>query len=162
MTKQKLNLDQSINIISAIAVVLGLVFVGLELRNNSEAVEAATFQSLTDASNEYIMSIATNDEALRVYFKGSADPASLTENEMHRYNLLMRAYWVRMQNVFSQWDRGTLGDEDWALYRSVICDPSSLLKEGGERVTFNNHTQVLRPTFVSYVKECWNNPVANE
>jgi len=33
----------------ALAVLLGLVFVGLELRQNTYAVEAATFQSLTDA-----------------------------------------------------------------------------------------------------------------
>ena len=44
----------------AAAVLLGLVFVGLELRQNTEAVEAATFQSLTDASSNYLLTIASD------------------------------------------------------------------------------------------------------
>ena len=46
----------------AIAVLLGLVFVGLELRQNTSAVEAATFQGLTDATNEALLTVVADAE----------------------------------------------------------------------------------------------------
>ena len=42
------------------AVLLGLVFVGLELKQNTEAVEAASLQNQTDASTEFLLLIASD------------------------------------------------------------------------------------------------------
>lgn len=140
----------------AIAVLLGLVFVGLELRQNTEAVEAATFQALTDASSNYILSIASDPELNRIFTTGHADPAALNEQEYARYFMVNRAYWVRMQNVYSQWQRGTLSDDDWLLYEHVICGSGEdLVSSQGLIQTFDEHRKLLTPEFVQFVERCW-------
>lgn len=140
----------------AIAVLLGLVFVGLELRQNTEAVEAATFQALTDASSEYILSIASDAELTRIVTTGHADPAALNEQEYARFFMVNRSYWVRMQNVYSQWQRGTLSKGDWLLYQRIICGSGENLNSlQGLIQTFDEHREILAPEFNQFVERCW-------
>ncbi len=106
----------------AVAVLLGLIFVGLELRQNTAAVEAATFQDLIHASSDFLVDIASDPETQRVYATGRLDPSALTPDERGQYFMLQQAFWLRMQNAFMQWQRGTLIDEDWNVYQSVICE----------------------------------------
>jgi len=137
----------------AIAVLMGLVFVGLELRQNTHAVEAATFQSLTDASNDFIMTIASDAELNRIYTSGLADASSLNSDEYQRFYMTLRSFWVRMQNVYSQWQRGTLSDDDWRLYQAVICIDQN--DQAGMKATFDEHRMILSDEFQQFVDLCW-------
>jgi hypothetical protein len=53
------------------AVLLGLVFVGLELRQNTEAVETASLQNQTDASTDFLLLIASDIELARIWHDAS-------------------------------------------------------------------------------------------
>ena len=154
-TSDKVKLTVEIG--SALAVLLGLVFVGLELRQNTAAVEAATFQSLTDASSNYLLTVAGDPELSRLLMRAEGDLSGLDEVEASRLFLVNRSYWVRMQNVFSQWRRGTLSDDDWELYREVICGSrgSGIDANRAVRETFAQHAPLLSPNFREYVQSCW-------
>ena len=89
-----------------IAVLLGLIFVGLELRQNTAAVQAATFQDLTHVSSAFLVEIASDPEVSRIYRSGRQDPSILSPDECNRYYLIQQAFWLRMQNTFMQWHRG--------------------------------------------------------
>jgi hypothetical protein len=112
-----------IEIGGAIAVLIGLIFVGVELRQNTATVEAATFQSLTDASSDWLMMVAADPDLLNAWTIGSADPEQLDAADSTRYFLMSRSFWVRMQNVYSQWERGTLSNDDWQFYDEILCGP---------------------------------------
>jgi hypothetical protein len=141
----------------AAAVLLGLVFVGLELRQNTEAVEAATFQSLTDASSNYLLTIASDAELTRINALGTVDAAALNGVDSDRLFILRRSYWVRMQNVFSQWNRGTLSDDDWQLYENVICSSGDgMNSNNGFKSNFSRHSVILSDEFLNYINSCWN------
>ncbi len=144
------NLKAFVEMGGAVIVLIGLAFVGLELRQNTAAVEAATFQSLTDASSNFLLTIASDSDLMRAWSIGSSNLDQLDEMDSGRHFLLRRSYWVRMQNVFSQWDRGTLSDEDWRLYNAVICDFSD-----GNRATFDKHREILSPQFIEFIQSCW-------
>ena len=145
-----------IEIGGAVAVLIGLIFVGVELRQNTAAVEAATFQSLTDASSNWLMSVASDPELLRAWTIGSSDPDQLDEADSRRYFLISRSFWVRMQNVFSQWERGTLNDEDWQFYDEVVCGPIGETGPSvGNMATFDQHKNVLSDDFLEYLENCW-------
>ena len=141
----------------AAAVLLGLIFVGLELRQNTEAVEAATFQSLTDASSNFLMTVAADSELTRIYTTGITQPGKLSESDNARFFMVSRAFWVRMQNVFSQWQRGTLSDDDWVLYENVICYTTGTGFNAGDGIisSFKEHEVVLNPDFREFVESCW-------
>ena len=136
------------------AVLIGLVFVGLELRQNTEAVEASSLQNLTDASTEYVLMLAADEDLARIWRVGSLDPSQLSDMDSIRYFLLNRGRWLRMQNAYLQWRRGTLSDEDWSIYRALICRTDA---DGatGRIATWNEHQFLLIGSFVEFVEGCW-------
>ena len=90
-------------ILSAAAVVVTLIFVAVEVRRNTTAIQSAAFQDLTDASSEYLMTIASEPELSRIWASGNLGASELTPPDSVRYYLLNRVRWLRMQNTFSQW-----------------------------------------------------------
>ena len=51
-----------------LAVVASMVFVGIEIQQNTVAQRAETRQGLADASREFTLTIATDDEVRRVWY----------------------------------------------------------------------------------------------
>lgn len=148
------NLRGLLDLAGAAAVLIGLVFVGLELRQNTEAVEAASLQNQTDASTEFLLLIAADAELARIWLDSSKDPNQLSEIDSVRYFLLSRTRWLRMQNAYLQWQRGTLSDDDWSFYENLICKAND---DGVVRfmTTWDEHQFALRENFVEFVESCW-------
>lgn len=148
------NLRGLLDLAGAAAVLIGLVFVGLELRQNTEAVEAASLQNQTDASTEFLLLIASDVELARIWLESSKDPNQLSEIDSVRYFLLSRTRWLRMQNAYLQWRRGTLNDDDWSFYENLICKANN---DGVVRFmpTWDEHQFALRENFVEFVENCW-------
>ena len=54
-------LAQIAEIIAAVAVIVSLLYVGMEVRRNTAATQAATYQEVVQASNEYLLALAGID-----------------------------------------------------------------------------------------------------
>lgn len=150
-------LNSLMELIGGLAVLVGLIFVGFELKQNTEAVQASTLQNLTDESQEYLLLLAQDEELNRIWRQAVAEGiGSLNESEASRLVFLYRAQWIRFQNAYLQWRRGTLDDEDWAFYRGVICrkegDAGSPSLRG---TTWPDHRGALTERFVAFVEQCW-------
>ena len=146
----KRNLKDLIEIGGGISILVGIIFVGLELRQNTAAVQAATNQDLIHASSEFLINIGSDPETYRVYSTGRLDPSELTPGERGQYYLLQQAFWLRMQNAFMQWQRGTLIHEDWIVYQSVIC--GSATTPGPEAHWRGENA--LTPAFKEFLETC--------
>jgi len=140
-------LKSLIELIGAGAILAGLVFVGLELRQNTAAVQADTFQNLTALTTEYMLLLATDENLNRLNRKGRADLSSLDETEASQFFNLRRTTWLRMQLAFLQWRRGTLDDEGWAFYRQFLCSY-------GNADDWQDHRNALLGSFVEVVESC--------
>ena len=109
---------------SAAAVALSLVFVGLEIRQNTAAQRAQTRQDLSTASRELILTASGNPELLEVFSclygdekgarTGRETPdelpncSSLTRLDTIQAMLLMRANVRNVENVFLQSREGVV------------------------------------------------------
>ena len=127
-----------------IAVLVGLIFVGLELRQNTEAVQSATLQSMIDSSQEYLLLLASDPEL-----------NGLNEADASQFFFLLRAQWLRFQNAFLQWQKGTMSDEDWVFYENFLCARSASTTGGVRKVTWTDHRPALTNQFVEFVEACW-------
>jgi hypothetical protein len=150
-------LNSLMELLGGLAVLVGLMFVGFELKQNTEAVQASTLQNLTDESQEYLLLLAQDEELNRIWRQAVAEGVdTLNESEASRLVFLYRAQWIRFQNAYLQWRRGTLDDEDWAFYRGVICrkegDSGSPSLRGS---TWPDHRAALTEGFVNFVETCW-------
>jgi hypothetical protein len=93
-----------IELLGAAGVVASLIFVGLEVRQNTAAVRGATYQAIADSSLQQVQWWASNEALLQheVRIDAGALPADFSAEE----NLVIRASIVmtirRIENVFVQ------------------------------------------------------------
>ena len=130
-----------------VAVVASLIFVGLELRQNTNAVEAATIENLTNQSHDFFLLMASSPDLSRIYDAGTEDLSNLDATELAQYMWIQNARYLRYQTAFLQWRRGTLGDEDWLFYRRFACGLAAGKFWPRLRPDF-------LPAFVEYVESC--------
>lgn len=149
-SSQKRDLKDLVEIVGGISILVGIIFVGMELRQNTAAVQAATNQDLIHASSDFLVDIGSDLETTRVYITGRLNPSALTPGERGQYYLLQQAFWLRMQNAFMQWQRGTLIDEDWIVYHSVVC--GSATTPGPE--AHWREENALTPAFKEFLETC--------
>jgi len=113
-------------IVSAIAIVGSLIFVGLEIRQNTNAVFATSYDQLLADQMDLRLRVADSPEMLRgysIFREEEVNDGAALENEVGAYvngalyQLYERAYFAR--------NYGRLGDEEWNRYRRWICAPES-------------------------------------
>ena len=82
---------QIAEVIGAVAIVVSLIYVASELRHNTDATQAATFQQMVQLSATTLITMAQNTEMADIYSRGVQDPESLTDLERFRFFLVVRA-----------------------------------------------------------------------
>ena len=98
-------------IVSGLAVVASLVFVGLQIRQNTRATQAASHHAVSEALNRVNLSWAENADVTRIWIAGRDDRQALTEEERWRFDSAMRAYFHVVETMFVQAGLGA-GDKD--------------------------------------------------
>ena len=149
MTLAKLN--AGLTLLANMGVLAGILFIVIEIRQNTAAVNSATIQAITNASAEGLREYASDKNLAQLRLNGESDPTSLSELESFQYLAHNRAYWLNFQNVYLQYQLGVLGPELWSTYSRVICID---IGKPGIRATWADHSVVLDPPFVAVVEAC--------
>jgi hypothetical protein len=97
--------------IAAIGVVLSLVFVGLEVRENTKAVRGATIQAISDQGILHLLEGAADPDWIRIltHVAGGGEFGDLSGEDQMRYNLRASATVRMMENRWRQTELGILG-----------------------------------------------------
>ena len=161
---RNVELKSILEVLGAAAVLLGLAFVGFELRQNTAAVEASTRQSTTDASVGWLLAVASDPELAHLWGIASKEPQKLSDTEAVQLHLLLRSQWIRFQNAYLQWKSGTFSDDDWNNYVGFICRTRMQAQLNANSAnlrvaTWDNHKAVLDQQFVDFVENCRNERV---
>jgi hypothetical protein len=98
--------------LGGIAVVVSLVYLASQIRQNSKLLRAST-ASATLASDAGFASLVVQDsEVARIFREGLADRSSLSEDDMQRFNLLLSM-------AFSGWNQEYQFTADGVIGRPV-------------------------------------------
>jgi len=133
-----------------LGVIAGIVFLGLEIQQNTRMMQATAIQASTDISRQQILLFATDAETNRIAMIGTEDPTNLTPEEKQRYFWMNRSFWLGMQGLYRQWELGVLPDEEWAMWTRIICRN---LSSGGGEALWPGNTNTLIPAFINWVDE---------
>ena len=109
--------------IGTIAVVLGLVFVGFQIRQNTDAVRSSTVQALAEMSMENIALGVESAELRQAYSIGTENPDALSDEQGDLLRWFTTHAMRVMENRFRQFELGVLVDATavggtGGLYRS--------------------------------------------
>ena len=106
-------------ILGAVAVLVTLVYLAVQIRQGSATARAQTRQALADSQINYLNSRVT-DPFLRDTFFKITSGQEIDEAEGLAYRVHVTAHIRLFENYFTQYTLGTMNAEDWRAMRAVI------------------------------------------
>ena len=136
-------------IVATIVVVLSLGYVGLEVNQNTKAIQNESHRSTLEMMNSGQLVLATNEEFHKIYKMGMMSPADLSEDQWSRFVQFMLPRIGAWEYLYLAKQEGSASPGAWAAFdpyfREVICT------SGLTRV-FTEYKSAYAPTFVAYVE----------
>ena len=121
MKKNRLALISELaQVISAIAVVISLFYVGVQVRQNTKATQALMRQSIADNDINYLMTYLNPDIIAEAEFK-LKNNIELTPIEFDQLVRQQQVNFRVFENAYYQYQRGLLEKEVWDRYQIIIA-----------------------------------------
>ena len=130
-------------IVGAVAVVISLIYVAAQIRQNTKMMRATAKQGLTEASQNLIYTAIDKSEE---WVKLTTGDDASTREEDARMSLLVRAMLRGFESQCYQYESGLLEDDEWRALRAAIKDLCSL-------PGFNKYWQQLKPHMSERLKK---------
>jgi hypothetical protein len=115
-------------ILGAVAVLCSLIYLAVQIRQNTRSVEANTMQDLSEGYKGIYLTMATDPILAPIMLK-QANGIELTEEEDFRLFAFQAVVWRATENMFFQAQRGTID----ASYLDIRVKASGLFTENGYR-----------------------------
>jgi hypothetical protein len=144
-------LDQLANIaeISAAALlIVSLIYVGIQIRQNTRAVRGSTLQMNTDFWGALFLRLA-EPEVARGYAEGMAGQPDISPAQFTQFFFICRAMFLGFENQYYQFRQGILDREIYLAYERSM--QTQLLLFPGFRVWWQQSHAVFSPAFVARV-----------
>jgi hypothetical protein len=117
-----LNLDTAhklTEVLAALAVIISLVFVGLEVRQNTTAVQSSAAQSVHENFATWYTSLQSDDVLIEITTRGMREYGSLNPTEKGQFIAVFMSFSSHTQNAFYKWQEGSLSPELWRAWELV-------------------------------------------
>ncbi|MEO7602271.1 MAG: hypothetical protein ABIS39_03270 [Sphingomicrobium sp.] len=109
-------------IVSAVAVIASLIFVGFQLRQATAAIHATSSQAHSALYTDLVQCIIDNADFARIWSNGLSDPKSLSEEEWIRFVAYASALFRLYESSWVQWQHGRLEEEHWhTIEKQAVC-----------------------------------------
>jgi hypothetical protein len=112
------------------AVVASLIFVGVQIRQNTKTTRAASHHAVSEALNQINLLWARNSEATRIWLLGISDRRALTPEDRWRFDSMVRAYLHVCETMFTQ---ARLGAGDFGIVTAEANGIKTVFSSGGVR-----------------------------
>lgn len=103
-------------IVSSAAVVVSLIYVGLQVRQNTRALRATTYNAVTANSIAILSAMDTHPEYSEFLVRVQSDYGSATPAEKLRFHMCLLSAFRHWDNLLYQFRNGMLEREMWKSY----------------------------------------------
>ena len=120
-----MNLEQAsliAQIVSAVAVIGSLIFVGFQLKQATAAVRASTSQAHSALYTDLVHCIIDNADFAQIWSNGLSEPGSLSEEEWVRFVAYASGLFRLYESSWVQWQHGRIEAEHWhTIENQAVC-----------------------------------------
>jgi hypothetical protein len=118
-------------LIAAIATLGTLVYLAVQIRQNTRSVRASVFQEFSREAGDLLRTLITDERVGRAFVVGLASPDKLDPGEVYIFNAVMNLHVRNIQNAFYQSRSGLIQPELFESFVSyttpiVLSTPGSL------------------------------------
>jgi len=137
-------------LVAAIGVIASLIYLAVQIRQNTRSVRAATHHSSARSATETQNVLAQSTDAARVFLVGSREPGELTEEERLRFDSVMLSIFMWFEDAFFQYQQSMVDLEYWEGREQALL---SQLKRPGTASWWTRRSNFFARSFVAYVDQ---------
>jgi len=140
--------------VGTIAIVASLIVLVIQVRDNTQATRTATFDAVTQSTNDWRNDLLDNPELFELYhnYKSGVIP-SADQDGIKRAKLL-----VALVNMFTNYDRAyiayqdRLDSDEWNRIRRGLCVDTAELRSANDDWLRDRIFRLLTNQFVAYIE----------
>jgi len=128
--------------LGGVGVLVTLVYLAIQIRQNTNSARAATYQAATAALSEWTSAIGRDPVATGIFMRGSQNPEQLNETEHAQFSLLTVSILRHYENIHFQYSSGALDPGTWEGWASRmhgnVATPGTKAIWQGQRTAFSS------------------------
>jgi hypothetical protein len=103
-------------IVGAIAVFITLIYLSIQLKQNTAAVATSTYESTMTGFNDINVVVASQPKLASLLDRGCHSQDNLSAEETVQFNFLLRCYANQWWKLFKLYERGSLPRDEWKIF----------------------------------------------
>lgn len=131
-------------VLGAVGVIVTLVYLALQLRQNTKSNNAAIVATHLQAYGDTIRVAGATREAARTMRVGIVDPDSLSNDERSQFAFLQGQWFLAFDSLYALYRDGLLPDSQWHRVKSDITNSMTM---PGIRMFYDDIKGILSPEF---------------
>ncbi len=137
------------NLLAAIGVIATLIYLSIQIRQNTKAVRSSSIQNLVQSFSTTAQAAVENEYVIPLLLKANAGGDSLTEEERARLHFWFIMTFRRFEGVYFQRD---LGIVDAEVIDGFERSHLAILASKSAQEWWANSKQIFNSGFVSYLE----------
>ena len=134
--------------VGALGVIASLVYLALQIRQNTKSTRSATYQAATRDILEAADQVTLDAELNCIYFEGLRDFYSLSRDKKRRFASYMISLLRRYENMLYQTNAGMLDSEWWA---GIGKNLEHVISQPGTQSWWQGARSLFRPDFQEFI-----------
>jgi hypothetical protein len=147
------------DVVSAVAIVISLIYVGLQVSDNTRATRSATANSATAISVSTFTAVSSSTESASVFHRGMTNPSLLDDGERTQFIFMVHTAYLAFQNSYYLSKEGTLDAE---IQESLSQSIMAVKDQPGFRLYWAQRRSFLMKEFRNYVDERIDSDIIHE
>jgi hypothetical protein len=144
------DISQISQTLGSAAVIASLIFVGVQIRQNTKVTRAESHHAVSEALNQVNLLWARNSEAASIWLAGMSDRRALTPQDRWRFDAMLRAYLHVCETMYTQAD---LGAGDHGIVVAEEDGIKTVFSSDGVREWWGENPFGFSPGFRAYVEK---------
>ena len=136
--------------IAAFATVVTLVYLAVQIRQNTQTVRANTQQAGSTAWSELVLKMASDPAMSEIYHQGRVSPESLSKEDARRFALTLDAMFSQIENFYIQYAYGHLPQSNQDRFALIL---RLQFETRGVNLYWARHRSEFTAEFIHYVED---------
>ena len=137
-------------LVGAIAVVVTLIYLARQIRENSRVVQSASSQTLADSVSNWLNELIRDENVAEIFSRGLRNPEDLSQNERIRFNAIISSAFFQYQNTYMKTRTQTIDTEFWKGTEQAI---RYYLSQPGVQRWLQTSSMGLSKPFLNYLRK---------
>ena len=136
--------------ISVIAVIISLIYVARQIRQNTEAMRDQAERDVTLALQQFSTFFIHEKDISRIFLAGLQDPEALSPEDFLRFHALLSYLFSSFETALTYHHRGMYNDEDQERYGQTILE---LMKNPGVQFWWQQNKVIYSSAVQAYIQQ---------